>query len=520
MKLTTVAEMQNIDYKAIKNYGIPGIVLMENAALNVVKKAKQILISVEGKKILVFCGVGNNGGDGFAVARHLINQGADVKVFLLGSDVDVKADAAINLKILQLMGVKIHQILDEKDLYRIDISLSYTQLVIDAIYGTGFKGVNSGIIAQLIRLINKNNRLVLSIDLPSGMDPDTGEVREECIKATHTVTLGLAKLGLFLEPACRFVGALEVVDISLPKVLLNDASIKRQLITTEWAKSKFLKRDANAHKGTFGHVLIIGGSPGMTGAVCLAAMGALRAGSGLVTIAMPNSLNSIVEQKLTEVMTKPLPENSRGFLGFDAIEPILEISQKMDIIAIGPGMGISEEGEAFLSELLKRIKKPIVLDADGLKLLGKIIDKTPDFIASLSSEIILTPHPGEMAALISIKTEEIQKNRLKIAEAYAKKWGVNIVLKGSKTIVASANGRTYLNVTGNVGMSTGGTGDILTGIIASFMGQGMNIHTAAALGVFVHGLAGDKAVEEMGKYSLIAGDILDYLPRVLLELTD
>jgi len=521
LKLVTSNEMMNLDNIAINKYSIPGIVLMENAGLQVVHKIKQLFnYFLENKRIMIFCGKGNNGGDGMVIARHLINKGADVKVFLLSSPSEIKGDAATNLKILQSMGVRIYPIINEKDLHRVNIAMIYSDLIVDAIYGTGFKGEAKGISTSLIKLINESKKIVLSVDLPSGLEADTGEVCGECIKATHTITFGLPKIGLYLEPGCRFSGQIEVVDISLPQKLFNQNSLNRELITLDWVKSKLTKRESNTHKGNYGHVLVVGGSPGMTGAVYLAATGALKAGAGLVTAAIPRSLNSILEQKLTEVMTKPLPENDKGFLGRDSLEPILEMIKSVDTIVIGPGMSVSIEGETLLKELMPQIKIPIVLDADGLNLLSRIVASDKEFLKKIQAEIIFTPHPGEMARLCQINIQEIQKDRLTIGEKFAKEWGVILVLKGSKTLIASPKGKTFLNITGNPGMSTGGTGDVLAGIIGALLGQGFNMDTAAAMGVFLHGYAADKAVKQTGEYSLTAMDIIDYLPIVLMEISE
>ncbi len=518
VKIVTAREMQSIDEKAINNFNIPGIVLMENAGLGVVKKIKEIFSSqIEGKRVMIFCGKGNNGGDGMVVARHLMNNGLDVKLFLTCSPSEIKGDAATNLKTLQSMGAKIYPVINKKDLHRADISMLYTDLVIDAIYGTGFKGKAQGVTAELIKIINQNNRPIISVDLPSGLEADTGKVYGECIKADYTITFGLPKIGLFLEPGCRFSGNIEVVDISIPAKLLKDNFLKRELITEQWAKQNIKKRDREAHKGTFGHVLILGGSPGMTGAVCLTALGALRTGAGIVTVAVPRSLNAIVEQKLTETITKPLPESDNGFLGRDSLESILESVQKADVIAIGPGMGVSVESETLLKELLPQLKIPVVLDADGLNLLSNIIKNDKDFIKKLPKDIILTPHPGEMSRLADMSISDIQENRLKVAEKFSKDWNCNLVLKGAKTIISSPSNRTYLNITGNPGMATGGSGDVLTGIISSFVGQGYNCLTSSAMGVFIHGFAADIAAGVKGEYSLTAGDIVEYLPRVLMD---
>ena len=521
MKLVTSSEMMNLDNVAINKYSIPGIVLMENAGLQVVHKINRLFNScLENKRIMIFCGKGNNGGDGIVIARHLINKGADVKTFLLCSPSEIKGDSATNLKILQSMGARIYPIINDKDLHRVDISMIYSDLIVDAIFGTGFKGEASGISASLIKLINQSKRQILSVDIPSGLEADTGKIYGECIKAAYTITFGLPKIGLYIEPGCRFSGEIEVVDISFPQKLLNHSSLNRELITLDWVKHRLMKRDFNTHKGTYGHVLVLGGSPGMTGAVYLAATGALKAGAGLVTAAVPRSLNPILEQKLTEVMTKPLPENDKGFLGRDSLEPILEIIKSIDSIIIGPGMGVSIEGETLLKELLPQIKIPILLDADGLNLLSRIVASDEAFLKKIQAQIIITPHPGEMARLCKMNIQDVQNDRLTSSEKFAKQWNVILVLKGSKTLISTPNGKTFLNITGNPGMATGGTGDVLAGIIGALLGQGFDTETSAAMGVFLHGYAADKAVKHIGEYSLTATDVIDYLSGVLMEIIE
>ena len=521
MKLVTSAEMKDIDSNAIDKYSIPGIVLMENAGLATVNKITQIFGNeLTKKRIMIFCGKGNNGGDGMVAARHLINKGVEVKVYLLSSSSEIKGNAAVNLTILQSMGAKIYTIINDKDIHRVGISMIYADLIVDAIFGIGFEGESNGVAARVIKLINESKRLILSVDVPSGLEVDTGKVYGECVNANYTVTFGLPKIGLFMEPGYRYSGKIEVADISLPAKLLNSHTLSRELVTKKWVESKLCKRSHNTHKGTYGHVLILGGSPGMTGAVYLAAMGALRSGAGLVTAAIPRSLNIILEQKLTEVMTLPLPEKEKGFLGKDSLELILDMAKKVDTIVIGPGMSVSAEGEALLKELLPQLKIPVILDADGLTLFSKIMMDNREFLKQIQTDMIFTPHPGEMARLCKIDSQEVQKNRLFIAEDHAKKWNVTLILKGSKTIIASPNNRTYLNINGNPGMATAGTGDVLAGMIGAFLAQKLDIETAATVGVFLHGYAGDKAAEQVGEYSLTAMDIIYCLPYALRELTE
>lgn len=525
MKLVTAAEMRNLDNTAINDYGIPGIVLMENAGKSVASKCLELLekdYTHDGdltiKRVLIFAGKGNNGGDGFVVARHLLNKGLDVKVFLLCHPSELKGDAGTNFKILQKMNVKIFSVLEEKDLHRVDIALMYADLVVDAIYGTGFKGAATGIPGEILKMLARFKRTVISVDLPSGLEADTGKVNGPCAKANYTLTFGLPKIGLFLEPGANYCGNVENIDISIPKELLESPQIKKNLITSKWCSKILPRRKPTGHKGDYGRVLILGGSMGMTGAISLACQGALRAGAGLVTAGIPRSLNPILEQKLTEAMTYPLPETENATLGQEAVDPVLELAEKSTVVAIGPGMSTHPAGIHFLKKVLSAINVPVVLDADALNLLAKILQDDSNFLTKLKEPLVLTPHPGEMARLTGLRTAEIQEDRIGVALQNSSEWGVTVILKGARTVVACPDGSMYLNVTGNPGMATGGSGDVLTGIIAALIAQGIQEQLAAALGVYLHGVAGDIAAAEKGIYGMAAGDIVEYLPSAIQKI--
>ncbi|KKM08641.1 carbohydrate kinase [Clostridiales bacterium PH28_bin88] len=515
MKLVTAEEMRELDQLASSQYGIPGIVLMENAGLRVLDAVLEILEGeVAGKRVLVFAGKGNNGGDGFVVARHLANKRAEVKVFLLGRPEDVRGDARVNLDILEQMGVKIYPLQAEKDLQRVDIALLHADVLVDAIYGTGFKGAAMGTIAQVIRQINSAHRPLVAVDLPSGLEANTGKVYGPCVQATRTVTFGLPKLGLYLEPGARYAGDVTVADISLPARLVSGRPLKRELLTPSWCSAQLPRREPSAHKGSFGRVLVVGGSEGMTGAVTLSAQAALRSGAGLVTAAVPRSLHPVLETKTTEVMTSPLPETDARSFSMEAVAPVLELARDATVVALGMGIGRHPATVEWVRRLLPQLKVPVVIDADGLNALAGATGLFP----SLGVPVVITPHPGEMARLLDVAAARVQEDRLKGAEQAAKDWGVTVVLKGAKTVVASPGGETFLNPTGNPGMATGGSGDVLTGVIAGLMAQGLAAPVAAAVGVFVHGAAGDLAARSKGHRGLIAGDILEMLPTIWRDL--
>lgn len=515
MKLVTADEMRALDQKAIKEYGIPGIVLMENAALAVMKVIREVLGDLPGKKITVFAGKGNNGGDGFAISRHLINNGAEVKVMLLGNPEEVSGDAKTNLDILYRLGNKIFPVVNPNSLNIVKVALGYSDLVVDAVFGTGFRGTMDQHASNIIELLNSTKgKPVIAVDVPSGLESNTGKINGACVKATHTVTFGLPKLGQVLQPGYEYCGDLRVVDISLPTEAVEQVKSNHHLITKNMIYKKLPQRPAWGHKGTFGKVLVIGGSEGLTGAAALASMSALRAGAGLVTLGLPESLNGLMEMKLTEVMTQPLPETKEKTLDLLALEEIKQLLNSCQALALGPGLSNHSRTGELVRGILKDAELPLVLDADGL---NAIVSHT-ELFANYKGDLVLTPHPGEMARLLGIEITEVQNNRLSIAIDAAREWKSVVVLKGNRTLIATPEGKVFVNVTGNPGMGTGGTGDVLTGIIGGLMAQGLNAEDAAVTGVYIHGLAGDLAAGQKGVISMIAGDLLETLPGVIKEL--
>lgn len=509
MHLLTAEEMQNLDKAAINQLGIPGVVLMENAGLQVRGEIHRILGDLKGKTITIFAGKGNNGGDGFVVARHLLNAGAQVKVMLFSDISDITGDAKINLNILQAMGHKIYSIINPNSLNIVKLAMVYTDLIVDAIFGTGFKGTVSEHVGSVIEIINSAAKPVVAVDIPSGLEANTGEVKGPCIKATSTVTFAYAKIGLLVQKGPDYVGKLTVADISIPPDLILTQNSKRFLITPEIVRNIMPVRKADGHKGTYGRVLVVGGSGGLSGAAALAGTAALKAGAGLVTLAVPASLHDLMEVKLTEVMTKPLSETEEVSIAPEAVPEVQELAQNTDVLALGPGLSANPGTVTFVRELLTGMGVPLVIDADGLN----AIAGEDKLVAGCKVMPVLTPHPGEMARLLGIKTEQVQNNRVEAALSAARKYNSVIILKGSRTVVCSPDGTTYINPTGNPGMASGGSGDVLTGVVAGLLGQGLSPLEAAAAGAYFHGLAGDLAAAEKGMLSLMAGDILDYLPQ-------
>lgn len=514
MKVVTAQEMREIDRKAITEFKIPGIVLMENAGLQVAQAVKEKLPGINGRTVTVFAGKGNNGGDGLVAARHLFNMGADVKVLLLDSPEKITGDAAVNLEIWKKIGQKVYTVTQKDDFNAVRLFLVKTDIVIDAIYGTGFKGTVREYAGRIIEAINACEKPVIAVDIPSGVEADTGSVNGPCIRASLTVTFGLPKVGLLLEPGSGHAGELRVVDISLPGSLLGDDRIKCNLANENLVRGWLPFRPSCSHKGDYGRVLVVSGSRGMAGSSCLAAEAAARAGAGLVTLVVPEGVYEPVASKLTEVMVAPVAQTGEGTLSREALPVIRGMMERADVVALGPGLSTNPETVEVVRKIISHSRIPAVLDADGL---NAFIGHT-DLFKKVKKSLVLTPHPGEMARLTGLSVEMVQLNRLHEARTWSSNWGAVLVLKGYRTIVASPDGTAYINTTGNPGMATGGSGDVLTGIIAGLLAQGMEAVTAAAAGVYLHGAAGDVAAREKGMMGLIAGDLLSALPGVTRAL--
>ena len=512
MQVVTAGEMAALDRTAIEQYGIPGIVLMENAG----RQVTQVIVELYGqelyrKKVVIFVGKGNNGGDGFVIARHLHNMGVAVDILLFTDPAKICGDAAVNLNIWLRLGQPVTQV--AIDSIKAKAAVNSADILVDALYGTGFKGVVLEAAAVFIDLANSSGKKVISVDIPSGIEADTGRVNGPCIHADHTVTFALPKLGLLLEPGSNYVGKLHTVDISLPPVLLKTKDYQRYLLRAQAVKAWLPCRSPDAHKGDCGRVLILAGSQGMTGAAYLTAQAAIRAGAGLVTLGVPEGLHNIMEVKLTEVMTVPLAQTDKKTLSLSAWEEIAALLDRVDVLALGPGLSVHPETVELVRKILKEIKIPAVIDADGLNCLAGETG-----LGMVKAPLILTPHPVEMARLLNITAEKVLFNRYSAVKQLAIQSNCVALLKGSRTLVTDGH-KLYINATGNPGMATGGSGDVLTGIIAALMAQGLEPLKAAAAGVFVHGRAGDLAVREKGVMGLIAGDLLENLPEAL-DLND
>jgi NAD(P)H-hydrate epimerase len=526
MKVVTAEEMRNIDRVTIEEYGIPGIVLMERAGLAVASKIKDLFGR---KRVIVISGGGNNGGDGLVVARVLYNEGWDVKIFLTARPEDLKGDALFQYNAAIKFGVNIYP-MEEFLTYHSSLITRHS-IIVDAILGTGLSKNVTGKLSEVISLINRLNIPVVSVDIPSGISSDNGQIMGEAIKADYTVTFGLPKRGHLLYPGADYTGRLFIEDIGFPQKLLLSDKLNVELLEKKNISSLIFERQRYSHKGDYGHVFIVAGSRGKTGAAIMAAKACLRTGAGLVTLGIPESLIDIFQSRVTEEMTLPLPDKVDGTLSEKASGMILDfLNTKADVLAIGPGIGVNAETEKLIKTLIKNSKTTMVIDADGIN----SIKGDRGIFKKAKAPIILTPHPGEMAKLLHQKAEsrkqnaevaagfslrdEIEKDRINTAISFAKETGTYLVLKGVPTIIAELDGKAFINSTGNPGMATGGTGDVLTGMISGFLGQGLKPIDASITGVYMHGLAGDIAVAEKGEHSLIAGDIIDKIPAAFDSL--
>ena len=507
-KVATAEEMRDLDRRAGDEFGVPSIVLMENAGRHVARAALDTLGGAKGKRVTVIAGRGNNGGDGFVAARHLRDAGADVSVFLLASPEDVKGDAKTNLDALLESGLPVKS---SESISKIESALAHSDLVIDAIFGTGLRGEVTGPAADAIGAMNRCGRPVIAVDLPSGLDADTGGIWGVCVRASRTVTFALPKIGMFIYPGADCIGELTVVDIGIPRELHE--GIQTEVPGVEWVMSRLPDRPADAHKGTFGTVLVIAGSPGFTGAAAMAGEAALRSGAGLSTVAVPIGLQDVMAAKLTEVMTAGLPQTEDRTFAADAADPALNLAEKATSVVLGCGIGTHPQTKEFVDGFVRSARRPMVIDADGLNCLVQ----DAEALRGPHCDLVLTPHPGEMARLLGTTSAEVQSNRIGAAKEAASRFGSVIVLKGARTVIADPSGRAFINLTGNSGMATGGTGDVLAGAIGALLAQGLSALDAAVCGVYIHGRAGDIAAEMLGQAGMIAGDVLRALPLALKE---
>jgi hydroxyethylthiazole kinase-like uncharacterized protein yjeF len=506
MIFMTREQIQKYDEVSIVDYGIDGAVLMENAGAGA---ARIILTDLEGVKgsVAIVAGPGNNGGDGFVVARHLLNAGRRVRVFFVGQRDRLQGDAKKNFEIIVKMGVSVTDMPRDGDAEALSETLRGRALVVDALFGTGLDREITGLYRRAIELINASGVPVTALDMPSGVDANTGRPHGVCIRAKKTITFACLKRGIAVYPGAEMAGEVRVVDIGAPRDIVGKVGYDGEIMEEDTIRRWVGPRAGDTHKGTFGHVLVLAGSPGKTGAALMASLGALRCGAGLVTIAAQQAVAREIETaKPLEVMVETFDPSSP--------ESAARLLEGRDAVAFGPGCGVGAAMEKVLEAVLAGCRVPLVIDADGLTMLsGHRLAR----LDAATCPVILTPHPGEMARLAGSTKEEVQTFRIPVSRELAGRTKAHLVLKGARTVIADPEGRIFVNPTGNPGMASGGMGDVLTGMIASFCGQGLTPLEAACLSVFVHGRAGDLAKEARGERGLIASDVVDFIPAVLKD---
>ena len=516
LKVVTAKEMQELDRRATAEYGIPSLLLMEHAGAETAREIREAFPAASGGRVVVLCGRGNNGGDGFVVSRQLLARGARVETFLLARPEQVKGDARLNLEILEKLGAAPTQITEASGLGALAEHVAAADLVVDALLGTGTRGPAEGLFAEAIQAVNRAGRRVVAVDIPSGLIADSPEAAGPVVRADLTVTFALPKPCLLLHPAAGYAGSVRVADIGIPRVLLRDPTLPVGLLEAADVAAAFPPRDPASHKGTFGHVLVVAGSVGKTGAAALCALAAQRGGAGLVTLGVPESLNDILEVKLTEVMTEPLPETEARTLAGEALKPLLALAEGKDAVAIGPGLTTHPSTRQLVCDLLTTLRLPMVVDADGINALA--LEGRAEILARATGPVILTPHPGELSRLLRLSRTELLTRRISVAREAAVAHRMTLVLKMARSLIAGPGGEVAIVPTGNPGMATGGTGDVLTGLIAGLLAQGAAPGLAAHAGVYVHGLAGDLAAARLGQEAMLAGDLLDCLPQAIRQV--
>ncbi|OLD37652.1 MAG: hypothetical protein AUI57_10135 [Candidatus Rokubacteria bacterium 13_1_40CM_2_68_8] len=504
--------MRRLDRHAIAELGIPGATLMENAgrgaAESIIAALPELGAPRRGARVVVVCGKGGNGGDGFVVARWLKRRGALPSVLLAFPPAEIGGDARLKLEEMRRSGIRPLRLADGAA-----SALARAHVVVDALLGTGSRGSPEGSVARAIELINASGRPVVALDIPSGMSADGGAPAGPAIRAALTLAFAGLKRGLVTAPGDELAGRVSVVPIGVP-----DGEVARGVTTFLLEASDvaphFPRRPRAAHKGTYGHLLLVAGSLGKTGAAALAAAAAMRSGSGLVTVATPVSQQPVVASLVVEAMTEPLPETPARTLALKARDVIVELAAPRDAVAIGPGIGLDEETQQLVRSLIQELRKPLAADADALTALAGHLEA----LRAAPSVRCLTPHPGEMARMLGARVDDVQRDRIETAREFATRYRVYVVLKGARSVIGTPDGRVFVNPSGNPGMASGGTGDVLTGMLGAFLARGMEPGAALQSSVYLHGSAGDIAAERVGEEALIAGDVVAAIPEAFKRL--
>jgi len=529
MKILTATQMREVDRRTTEQLGVPSLQLMENAGTGVVELLARECGLRPDRKIVILCGKGNNGGDGFVVARLLLKHGCRPEVFLFAERETVKGDAAVNLKRWQEAGGRVHTVKSEAEWTSARTQLSRAEIIVDALLGTGLTGPVEGLLAAVIADVNElvpsgvqgagKRAKVVAVDIPSGLASDSGETLGPAIRADYTVTFTAPKLGQVLPENAELIGKLVIHPIGTPpEMLVKDQKLKLHWLEPGEFSGLLKRRKRDSHKGDFGHALIVAGSRGKSGAAALAAMGALRAGAGLATVATPESQLAVVASHMPEMMTEPLLGTEVESISVRNLDygRFYELTRGKNVLAMGPGLSTHPETQQFVRRVLAECELPVILDADGLNAFaGRGAE-----LREHKSALAVTPHPGEMARLMGCTAKEVQARRLDVALAAAAEWNAFVVLKGYRTIIAAPDGRAFINSTGNPGMATGGIGDVLTGMLAGMTAQ-YGVATwerVLAFGVYLHGLAGDLAAQQVGEPALIASDLVAAIPQACHSL--
>ncbi len=516
MKVFDSKSMQKLDKAAIRKCGIKGIVLMENAGSGVARIIRGMLAATSEPRVVVIVGKGSNGGDGYVIARHLVNSGISAVVLSIGGTGSLRGDAAVNAEAWRKMGGETITLGSKRSIEGVSSLLKHSSLVVDALFGTGLTSEIKAPLRLLVEIVNTFKSPVVSVDIPSGIDATSGKVLGCAIKATVTATMAAPKPGLYLYPGRDYSGRVEVVDIGMPRSLIEDAPSLLSLATKDAVSRVLTNRQKDTHKGSYGHVLILGGSIGKSGAVAMAVDAALRSGAGLVTAAVPESINDIIELKCTEAMSVPLPDKD-GVLLEDSLKEAVRAIEGKSALVVGPGLGPA--GRDFVEGVVKcaaEAKIPIVIDADGLNAFGKELSSLKK-ISGGGAGTVITPHPAEASRLLGVSTSRVQDDRVGSVVGLAKAGNTVTVLKGASSIVSDGK-RVSINPTGNPGMATAGSGDVLCGILGAFVGLGAEPFDAAVGAVYLHGLCGDIVAGVKGEHSLVATDLIGGLPGAVSSL--
>ncbi|MFC1498325.1 NAD(P)H-hydrate dehydratase [Verrucomicrobiota bacterium] len=520
MKFVSTEQMRELDRKTIEKFGVSGETLMERAGIGVADAVLRLagISRIMDPFIRLLAGKGNNGGDAFMAARYLVEQGLNVEVWIAGQADAISGDALTHFNMMKSAGVSLCELPEEKD-WNSDSVLDYraADILVDGILGTGISGAARGPAKGAINYINAHseNGLVVSIDVPSGMNSDTGKAEGEAVRADITVTMGLPKLGLSEIEALDYVGSVEVVDIGIPDELVGNIQCNRELITAQDLSGTIKRRAGNSHKGNFGHVLLVGGASGYAGAIALAARAAMRSGAGLVTVLAPGSVAPVVAGIAPEAMVHWACETEAGSLSSDCLSKWDRDINDFDAVLIGPGITTHDQSRLLVEHVLEKCRKPLVLDADALNVLAGNAEKS----TAADCPVVITPHPGEMARLLGCSSGDVQADRCGTALKAVNDFNAVTVLKGARTVVVEKGQVPHINSTGNPGMASGGTGDVLSGLITGLIAQGLKPFDAARIAVYLHGRAGDNIARNSSQAGMIAGDIIEELPNVLREIT-